>query len=44
MIVLGVMLLGIVIVYGVIDLAARSLFDHVDRPEGDETAPPKDAP
>lgn len=35
---------GIVIVYGVIEAVARSLFDHVDRPEGDETAPPKDAP
>lgn len=38
MIVIGAMLLGIVIVYGAIEAIARSLFDHVDQPEGDETA------
>lgn len=44
MIILGVMLLGTVIVYGAIEAIARSLFDHVDVPERDETAPPEDAP
>lgn len=44
MIALGLILLGSVIVFALIEAAARALFDHVDMPKGDETAPPRDAP
>lgn len=42
--VLAFVVVGTVLVYGAIDWAARRLFDHVDLPERDETAPPEDAP
>jgi len=41
---LAAFVVGVVVAYGLIDLAAKRLFDHVDVPQGDETAPPKDAP
>ncbi len=44
MIVLALFVIGTVWAYGLIELAARRLSDHVDVPERDETAPPEDAP
>jgi hypothetical protein len=42
--IIAIIAIGTPIAYGLIELAATRLFDHVDQDQGDETAPPRDAP